>query len=166
MSGADERVIGLRLHCAAERALSLALVISASVTSRRPTSSSSVDLPLSLPLVTGGGIRLRALTYDWRRTRRASAELNGVRERVPRLRLHCAAARALSLALVFFGERDASPTDPELFGRSPAFSPPSPLILSLLDAGRSRADFLSGVRVALIGRDRPLLLTYFFAEGT
>ena len=63
-------------------------------------------------------------------------------------------------------ERDASPTDPELLGRSPAFSPPSPLLFSLLDAGRSRADFLSGVRVALIGRDRPLLLTYFFAEGT
>ena len=103
---------------------------------------------------------------DRRRTTRASAELNGVRERVPRLRLYCAAARALSLALVFFGESDASPTDPELFGRSPAFSPPSPLLLSLLDAGRSLADFLSGVRVALIGRDRPLLLTYFFAEGT
>ena len=89
-----------------------------------------------------------------------------MRARVIGLRLYCAAARALSLALVFFGERDASPTDPELFGRSPAFSPPSPLLLSLLDAGRSRADFLSGVRVALIGRDRPLLLTYFFAEGT
>ena len=63
------------------------------------------------------------------------------------------------------GERDASPTDPELSCRSPAFSPPSPS-LSLLDAGRSRADFLSGVRAALIGRDRPLLLTYFFSEGT
>ena len=61
------------------------------------------------------------------------------------------------------GERDASPTDLEFFGRSPAFSPPSPLSLSLLDAGRSCADFLFGVRVALIG---PLLLTYFFSEGT
>ena len=43
---------------------------------------------------------------------------------------------------------------------------PQPPTLSLLDAGRSRADFLFGVRVALIGRDRPLLLTYFFSEGT
>ena len=87
-----KRVIGLRLHCAAGRALSLALVILASVTQRRPTSRSSVDLLLSLPL--------------------------------------------------------------------------PPLSFSLLDAGRSRADFLFGVRVALIGRDRPLLLTYFFSEGT
>ena len=38
-----ERVIGLRLHCAAGRALSLALVILASVTQRRPTPSSSVE---------------------------------------------------------------------------------------------------------------------------
>ena len=58
------------------------------------------------------------------------------------------------------------PADHEHLGRSPAFSPPIPLSLSLLDAGRSRADFLFGVRVALIGRDRPLLLTYFFSEGT
>ena len=36
----------------------------------------------------------------------------------------------------------------------PLSLPPSP-ILSLPDAGRSRADFLFGVRVALIGRDRP-----------
>ena len=43
---------------------------------------------------------------------------------------------------------------------------PFPPPLTLLDAGRSRADFLFGVRVALIGRDRPLLLTYFFSEGT
>ena len=63
-------------------------------------------------------------------------------------------------------ERDAAPIGLEHLGRSPAFSPPIPLSFSLLDAGRSRADFLSGVRVALIGRDRPLLLTYFFAEGT
>ena len=48
----------------------------------------------------------------------------------------------------------------------PLSLPQSPLTLSLLDAGRSRADFLFGVRVALIGRDRPLLLTYFFSEGT
>ena len=48
----------------------------------------------------------------------------------------------------------------------PFFHSPNPPSLSLLDAGRSRADFLSGVRVALIGRDRPLLLTYFFSEGT
>ena len=50
LSGAREWVPRLRLHCAAARALSLALVISASVTRRRPTSSSSVDRPLSLPL--------------------------------------------------------------------------------------------------------------------
>ena len=48
----------------------------------------------------------------------------------------------------------------------PLSLPFPPLSLSLLDAGRSRADFLFGVRVALIGRDRPLLLTYFFSEGT
>ena len=48
----------------------------------------------------------------------------------------------------------------------PPLSLPQSPSLSLLDAGRSRADFLSGVRVALIGRDRPLLLTYFFSEGT
>ena len=48
----------------------------------------------------------------------------------------------------------------------PPLSLPQSPSLSLLDAGRSRADFLSGVRVALIGRDRPLLLTYLFAEGT
>ena len=47
------------------------------------------------------------------------------------------------------------PADHEHLGQSPAFSPLSPLSLSLLDAGRSRADLLSGVRVALIGRDRP-----------
>ena len=50
--GVRKRVIVLRLHCAAERALSLALDISASVTRRRPAppaSSSSVNLPLSLP---------------------------------------------------------------------------------------------------------------------
>ena len=51
------------------------------------------------------------------------------------------------------GERDAPPTGPELPGRGayvPLFlSPNPPLIMS--DAGRSRADFLSGVRVALIG---------------
>ena len=47
------------------------------------------------------------------------------------------------------------PADHEHLGRSPAFSPLSPLSFSLLDAGRSRADFLFGVRVALIGRDRP-----------
>ena len=59
------------------------------------------------------------------------------------------------------------PADHEHLGRSPAFSPPPPPSLSLLDAGRwSRADLLFGVRVALIGRDRPLLLTYFFSEGT
>ena len=58
------------------------------------------------------------------------------------------------------------PADHEHLGQSPAFSPLSPLSLSLLDAGRSRADFLFGVRVALIGRDRPSLLTYFFSEGT
>ena len=52
---------------------------------------------------------------------------------------------------------------------SPAFSPPIPPLsqyLLVLDAGQSRADFLFVVRVALIGRDRPLLLTYFFSEGT
>ena len=38
-----ERVPRLRLHCAAARALSLALVILASVTQRRPTPSSSVE---------------------------------------------------------------------------------------------------------------------------
>ena len=48
----------------------------------------------------------------------------------------------------------------------PLSLPFPPLSFSLLDAGRSRADFLSGVRVALIGRDRPLLLTYFSSEGT
>ena len=48
--GVRKRVIVLRLHCAAERALSLALdILSASVTRRRPASSSSVNLLLSLP---------------------------------------------------------------------------------------------------------------------
>ena len=47
-------------------------------------------------------------------------------------------------------------SDHELSSRSPAFSlPQSTPTLSLLDAGRSRADFLFDVRVALIGRDRP-----------
>ena len=66
------------------------------------------------------------------------------------------------------GERDAltprrptSSTSVDL-----PLSLPLPPSLSLLDAGRSRADFLFVVRVALIGRDRPLLLTYLFAEGT
>ena len=48
--------------------------------------------------------------------------------------------------------------DHELFDRGdydPLFLSPNPPSLSLLDAGRSRADFLFVVRVALIGRDRP-----------
>ena len=52
--GVRKRVIVLRLHCAAERALSVTLslaldILSASVTRRRPASSSSVNLLLSLP---------------------------------------------------------------------------------------------------------------------
>ena len=74
------------------------------------------------------------------------------------------------------GEREHGPNCARAFrpralqscSLSPAFSPPIPhsTILSLPDAGRSRADVLFVVRVALIGRDRPLLLTYFLSEGT
>ena len=39
------------------------------------------------------------LFNDWRRMKRARTELIGVRKRVIVLRLHCAAERALSLAL-------------------------------------------------------------------
>ena len=105
---------------------------------------------------------------DRRRTTRAGVELSGAREWVPRLRLHCAAARALSLALVISASvtlrRPASSTSVDL---SRFLSPNPPLSLYLTPAGLvTRADFLFVVRVALIGRDRPLLLTYFFSEGT
>ena len=66
-----------------------------------------------------------------------------MREWVSRLR-HLVGCGTGPLARVgHLGERDASPTNLELFGRSPAFSPPNPPILCFLfDAGRSRADFL------------------------
>ena len=81
------------------------------------------------------------LFNDWRRMKRARTELIGVRKRVIVLRLHCAAERALSLTRAgHLGERDAAPTGAtglELFGQSPAFSPPirPPLSQYLTPAG-------------------------------
>ena len=40
-------------------------------TSKRGSAGPSADGAIGRAVVTGGGIRLRALTYDWRRTRRA-----------------------------------------------------------------------------------------------
>ena len=75
------------------------------------------------------------LFNDWRRMKRARTELIGVRKRVIVLRLHCAAERALSLALDI--SASVTRTGLELFGQSPAFSPPirPPLSQYLMPAG-------------------------------
>ena len=75
------------------------------------------------------------LFNDWRRMKRARTELIGVRKRVIVLRLHCAAERALSLALDI-GERGPASSSSH-FGESPAFSPPirPPLSQYLTPAG-------------------------------
>ena len=100
------------------------------------------------------------LFNDWRRLKRARTELIGVSETVPTSAPSQAAGRrrALPLALVISASevtrrRPASSSSVNL----PLSLPQSPhsLRVSVLDAGRSRADFLFVVRVALIGRDRP-----------
>ena len=106
------------------------------------------------------------LFNDWRRLKRARTELIGVSETVPTSAPSQAAGRrrALPLALVISASevtrrRPASSSSVNL----PLSLPQSPhsLRVSVLDAGRSRADFLFVVRVALIGRDRPSISLYF-----
>jgi hypothetical protein len=109
------------------------------------------------------------MIYDWRRTRRARAELNGARARVPSL---CCSRDCRTGPLPRagnLGERDAAPTGLELLGRGasvpPSFSPPVPILCLTPRSISSRFPLRrkSGAHRLEIG---PLLLTYLFSEGT
>jgi len=96
----------------------------------------------------------------WRRSKRAGVETIGARERVILLRHLVGCGKGPLARVGHLDERGAAPTGLELLGRGayvPRFlSPNPPFYMYVRRHGRSRADFLFGVRGDMVHFDARL----------